>query len=176
MATLREARDLVVGDPEYGEPPRGPLDVAGDELDAAVEEILGLVAGVPTTELGQGRLAPALRQMAARSPVSTSVRVDLAADEATETVVYFVAAEALTNAVKHAAATHVRVVVRREQDSAVVTVTDDGVGGARVDGRGLRGLADRVAANGGRLRVESPPGAGTRIEARVPLSPRGSTA
>ena len=176
MATLREARDLVVGDQEYGEPPRGPLDVAGDELDAAVEEILGLVAGVPTTELGQGRLAPALRQMAARSPVSTSVRVDLAADDATETVVYFVAAEALTNAVKHAAATHVRIVVRRQHDTAVVSVTDDGVGGARVDGRGLRGLADRVAANGGRLRVESLAGAGTRIEARVPLSPLGSTA
>ena len=176
VATLREARDLVVGEQEYGEPPRGPLDVAGDELDAAVEEILGLVAGVPTTELGQGRLAPALLQMAARSPVSTSVRVDLAGDVATETVVYFVAAEALTNAVKHAAATHVRIVVRREHDTAVVSVTDDGLGGARVNGRGLRGLADRVAANGGRLRVESPPGAGTRIEARVPLSPLGSTA
>ena len=148
----------------------------GDELDAAAEEILGLVAGVPPPELGRGRLRRPCARWPGAPPSPLSVQVDLAADVSTETVVYFVGAEALTNAVKHAEATHVRVVVRREQDSALVTVIDDGLGGARADGRGLRGLADRVDATGGRLRVVSPPGAGTRIEARVPISPRGSTA
>ena len=88
-----------------------------------------------------------------------------------EAAAYYVACEALTNAVKHASATHVQ--VRTDQRDGVLrlVVADDGVGGAAANGgTGLAGLADRVAAQGGRLVVESPPGAGTRVAAEFPCA------
>jgi signal transduction histidine kinase len=89
---------------------------------------------------------------------------------AVETAAYFVVTEALTNVAKYAGATHARVVVRREDGQAVVDIRDDGVGGADVaGGTGLRGLGDRVGALDGTLSVESPPGGGTLVRARIPL-------
>jgi uncharacterized protein YhfF len=80
--------------------------------------------------------------------------------------------EALTNALKHANASEVRVEVRLLGQKLLVAIRDDGRGGADVDGgSGLAGLADRVAALGGTLRVESPPGEGTRLEASITLAP-----
>jgi signal transduction histidine kinase len=82
---------------------------------------------------------------------------------------YFVAAEALTNAGKHARATHIDVSARRCDGSLLLAVVDDGVGGAdEARGSGLAGLADRVAALGGQLRVESPVEGGTRVLAEFP--------
>jgi signal transduction histidine kinase len=87
-----------------------------------------------------------------------------------ESVAYFVACEALANVVKHAGAEAVAVTVTRREDEVAVEVVDDGGGGADLrGGTGLRGLADRVEALGGRLRVESPAGVGTRVTAELPL-------
>jgi signal transduction histidine kinase len=104
-------------------------------------------------------------------PIPVDVQVDSRRREPLlEITAYYVCTEALVNAVKHAraAGAHVRVV--EEEGRLRVEVSDDGVGGAGLDGGGgLRGLADRVAAVGGTLDVRSPPGAGTRVVAVIPL-------
>jgi signal transduction histidine kinase len=87
---------------------------------------------------------------------------------------YFIVSEALTNATKYAGAGAVRIRVAAETEDVVVEIADDGRGGADpARGTGLRGLADRIDALGGRLEVDSPPGAGTRLSARLPLRPLG---
>jgi signal transduction histidine kinase len=86
-----------------------------------------------------------------------------------EASAYFVVAEALTNVAKHAGAQSADVTARVDDSTLRVHVRDDGVGGARADGTGLLGLTDRVAALGGQLEIESPPGDGTRIAATLPL-------
>jgi signal transduction histidine kinase len=88
---------------------------------------------------------------------------------AVEATAYFVVAEALTNAAKHSSAEHAEVVARIEDGTLRVEVRDDGVGGASPNGTGLVGLADRLAVFDGRLEVDSPPGAGTRLTAAIPL-------
>jgi signal transduction histidine kinase len=89
--------------------------------------------------------------------------------EAIELAAYFVVAEALTNVAKYAGATHAKVNVGQHNGRLVVEVADDGVGGADPEnGTGLRGLADRLAVIEGRLEVDSPPGRGTTIRARIP--------
>ncbi len=117
-----------------------------------------------------GGLEPALSSLAERAPVPVDLlvlRERLPAD--IETAAYFVCSEALTNAAKYARASRVSVEVVRHERELSVTVIDDGVGGADpAAGTGLRGLADRIEALGGRLRVESPPQGGTRIVAAVP--------
>jgi signal transduction histidine kinase len=86
-----------------------------------------------------------------------------------EATAYFVVSEALANVAKHAAASSTRVTIRELTGRLVVQVSDDGPGGARPEGgSGLRGLADRVAAAGGALRIESSPGSGTHLEADIP--------
>jgi signal transduction histidine kinase len=88
---------------------------------------------------------------------------------AVEATAYFVVAEALTNVAKHARAGHARVTARIEDGTVHVRVRDDGVGGARPDGSGLIGLADRLTALGGDLRVDSPAEGGTLVAAAIPL-------
>ncbi len=91
--------------------------------------------------------------------------------EPVEAAVYYVVAETLTNIAKHAQAESATVSVTLVSNSAHVVITDDGVGGADpARGSGLRGLADRIEALDGGLRIESPPRAGTRIEAQIPCS------
>jgi len=88
---------------------------------------------------------------------------------AIEATAYFVVSEALTNVAKHAMAGSAEVTICRRPGRLVVEVSDDGAGGARPEGgSGLRGLADRVASVGGVLRIDSPPGCGTRLEADLP--------
>ena len=90
--------------------------------------------------------------------------------EPVEAAAYYLIAEAITNVAKHAHASHVSVSVLRENGRVLVSVADDGVGGADPGGgSGLHGLADRVEALHGNLRVDSPPGGGTRLEARIPV-------
>jgi signal transduction histidine kinase len=90
--------------------------------------------------------------------------------DAVEVAAYYLVAEAVTNAVKHADAGLVTVRISVEAKSARIEVADDGVGGTKIEGSsGLRGLADRVAALGGELTVDSPQGAGTRVSATVPV-------
>jgi signal transduction histidine kinase len=88
-----------------------------------------------------------------------------------EAALYFSAAEAVTNAAKHARPTQIEVHLGRQNGSAFVKVQDDGVGGASVDGgTGLRGLSDRLATLGGTMLIASPPGAGTTLLAEIPLA------
>ena len=148
---------------------REALAVAGTELDASVGEILALIDGVPPATLGNGGLVAAIARLAERCPlpVSVSATPDATTDVARETALFYVCSEAMANATKHARASRISIDLRRERDDLVIAISDDGVGGARLSGFGLRGLADRLAVHGGRLRVDSPPGAGTTLTARI---------
>jgi signal transduction histidine kinase len=145
------------------------LDGAVDEVTLAIEELRDLARGVRPAQLDDG-LAPALRELAGRSPVP--VEVTASAERFTgdlEAAAYFIASEGLTNAVKHARASRISVSANRDNGSLVVIVSDDGVGGAsEADGTGLRGLSDRVEAHQGALRVESTPERGTTLTAELP--------
>jgi signal transduction histidine kinase len=103
--------------------------------------------------------------------VRLSVELDGRLPEREEVAAYYVVAESLTNVAKYACASSAAVDVRQADGRLVVEVVDDGVGGADTGGgSGLRGLADRVEALGGRLRVWSPAGGGTRVEAEIPCA------
>ena len=147
------------------------LDAAVDEVVAAITDLRTIAAGLRPPRLDQG-LRAALADLARGAGVP--VALDAAAHRAppeVEAAAYYVACEALTNAVKHSSATQVQ--LRTDQRDGVLhlLVADDGVGGAAANGgTGLAGLADRVAAQGGRLVIESPPGAGTRIAAEFPCA------
>jgi signal transduction histidine kinase len=101
-------------------------------------------------------------------PVEVAVAVDRL-PAPVEATAYFVVAEALTNVAKHADATRATVRAHVEGDTLRLQMRDDGVGGARPDGTGLVGLADRLAVLDGRLRVDSPAGGGTLVAADIPL-------
>jgi signal transduction histidine kinase len=118
-------------------------------------------------------LGPALEALAERATVPVELRVELDGrlPQSVEVAIFFVVSEALTNVAKYADATAALVEVAVDQARVTVAVTDDGRGGADPrEGTGLRGLVDRVAALDGRLDVASPPGAGTRITATLPLA------
>ena len=105
----------------------------------------------------------------ANLPVELRVEVRERLPRPVEAAAYYIVAETLTNASKHARASHARVEVVRSDGTLLVSVADDGVGGADVQGgSGVRGLADRVDALGGTLAFESPAGGGTRVSARIP--------
>jgi signal transduction histidine kinase len=146
------------------------LAEAEQELHEALDELRELARGIHPAILTDGGLAPALRTLAERVPLPVDVEaVERRLPPAVETAAYFIVSEALANVVKHAHATHARVTLRAEDETATVTVEDDGVGGAdAAHGSGLRGLQDRTQTLGGRLSVESAPGAGTRVQAVLP--------
>jgi signal transduction histidine kinase len=148
------------------------LESAADELQVAVDELRELAQGIHPGVLVQGGLGAALEELAGRSPIPVSVESteERFAPEI-EGTAYFVASEGLTNVVKHAGATSAWIRARSENGTLVVEVEDDGVGGASLaNGSGLRGLADRVEARGGRLRVTSVAGAGTRLVGEIPCA------
>ncbi len=151
------------------------LGLACDELSAAQTELQDLARGLHPVALSERGLQSALESLlvGCEIPVTLDVSADgLPAD--VELAAYFIVSESLTNVRKYADAEAVRVRVARVADALDVEIVDDGSGGADpASGTGLRGLADRVDALGGRLEVESPPGAGTRISARLPLPPVG---
>jgi signal transduction histidine kinase len=151
---------------------RALLDEAHAESRAAVEELRDLARGIHPAILTDRGLAPALEQLASRAVVPTDVDgvPDHRLPAAVEATAYFVVAEALTNVGKYAEATQAAVRVTEADGRLVVEVRDDGRGGADpAGGSGLRGLADRVGALGGRLEVDSPVGWGTRVVADLPL-------
>ena len=141
------------------------------ELERAQVELIEFARGVHPRVLTEGGLAAALADLADRAPFP----VDLAVTEsrfpaAVEAAAYFVCAEALTNIGKYAEATRATIEVIRRDDAVTLSVTDDGRGGASMEaGLGLRGLADRVEALGGRLSLESRLGKGTVVSAELPL-------
>jgi signal transduction histidine kinase len=149
---------------------------ASDELAQSLEELRELARGIHPAALDQG-LDVALEALARRSEVPTTVSYEPGPrlPERIAFAAYFVASEALANVAKYAHASAATVSLLRTKTGAVIEITDDGVGGADpARGSGLRGLADRVEALDGRLRVSSPPGAGTVITAELPY--RSTTA
>ena len=146
------------------------VTTASDELALSMAELRELARGLHPAVLEHG-LATALEGLAARSTVATTVSYEPPGrlPEAVELAAYFVASEALANVGKYAQATSVTMRVWRAGTLAGIEVADDGIGGADdTAGSGLRGLADRVEALDGRLRVVSPPGAGTTVTAELP--------
>jgi signal transduction histidine kinase len=145
------------------------LDQIVSEVGAAIADMRQIAAGVRPARLDDG-LAAALHDLARSAPVI--VEVDASRERvaaSVEAAAYFVACEALTNAVKHGSASKVAMRAFRDDGSLYVSVADDGVGGAVVRrGSGLAGLRDRVAAQGGTFEVLSPRGGGTRIEVAIP--------
>jgi len=145
------------------------LDATVDEVGSAIADLRQIAAGVRPARLDDG-LSAALHDLARTAPVDVEVEANLPRVAASaEAAAYFVACEALTNAVKHASASRIAVRAQRENGSILLSVSDDGVGGAAPRrGSGLAGLKDRVAAHGGSLRIASPAGGGTHIEAVLP--------
>jgi signal transduction histidine kinase len=147
------------------------LEETRAELKRAQVELIEFARGIHPRVLTEGGIAAALADLADRA----AVRVDLAVTEsrfpaAVEAAAYFVCSEALTNIGKYAEASRATVEVIQRDGVVTLSVRDDGRGGATMEaGLGLRGLADRVEALGGRLLVESRPGAGTLVSAELPL-------
>ncbi len=145
---------------------------AREELSQALEELRELARGIHPAMLTDRGLEAALEGLVQRTPIP--VELEFTAPRlptGVEAAAYYVIAESLTNAAKHAGATGVRVSVVEAGDCVRVEVSDDGCGGVDTsNGTGLRGLADRVAALDGTMRVTSPPGHGTRVVAEIPLS------
>jgi signal transduction histidine kinase len=147
------------------------VDEISDKLGVALAELRELARGIHPAILTDRGLGPALQGLADRVPLPVECVVDLPERPSPpiEAAAYFVVGEALTNVARYAKADEVRVEIQRVGDDVVVTVEDDGVGGADADaGTGLRGLQDRLAALDGRLTIESPPGRGTRLRAVIP--------
>jgi signal transduction histidine kinase len=147
------------------------LTEAEGELGHALDELRELARGIHPAVLTDRGLAAALEALTARAslPVGLTCVPEDRLPDPIEAAIYYLVAEAITNVAKYAQATHGSVEVARSNGIATVVVSDDGVGGAKPNsGSGLVGLADRVEALGGRLRVDSPPGRGTRITAEIP--------
>ncbi len=152
------------------------IAAALEECQQAVGDLRDLGSGLHPSVLSHRGLRAAIASLTARAPVP--VEVDVTAERFAPTVeatAYFVIAEALANIGKHAGASEAAVSAATHDGWLRVRVSDDGNGGARMaGGSGLAGLQDRVAAVGGTLAVESRAGAGTTVEATVPLKPAGA--
>jgi PAS domain S-box-containing protein len=146
------------------------LVFAIDELAAGLDEIRELASGLHPAVLSERGLVAALEALALRAPVPVELDavLDRLLPEQVDAGAYYVVAEALANVHKHAGAGSVVVRATTDDRCLIVTVVDDGVGGADEEGEGLRGLADRVEALGGRLTLDSPAGGGTRLRAEIP--------
>ena len=145
------------------------LDQIVDEVGSAIGDLRQIAAGVRPARLDDG-LAAALRDLARTTPVPLEVDAPQERVAASvEAAAYFVACEAITNAVKHGSASKVAVRAHRENGTLHVRITDDGIGGATVRrGSGLAGLRDRVAAHGGTFEIVSPRGGGTTLQVAIP--------
>jgi signal transduction histidine kinase len=170
---LALALELRVLRASISDPEAGPLvDALAVRLDAALRDLRELARGIHPAILTRSGLEPAVAALAERAPVTVHVEstIEGRLPPAVEAAAYFVVAEALTNVARYADAPEARVELRRDGEAGIVVlVSDDGVGGADLStGSGLRGLQDRLAVVEGVLSIDSPPGAGTRLEARIP--------
>ena len=165
---LGMARDrAAAADPELG----SLIESASKEAREALTELRELARGIHPAVLTETGLTGAVQALVERSPVATTITAvpDERFPAPIEATAYFVVSEALANVAKHARADGAQVLIRKFPGRLLVEVSDDGTGGVRPErGSGLRGLADRVASVGGVLRVDSPPGGGTRLEADIP--------
>jgi len=164
---LGELEERLDGNTEL----RKRIEEARQEVTASLAELRNLAHGIHPAAVSDHGLAVALESLATRAPIPVQVigapRERLS--EHVELAAFFIASEALTNVAKHSRASSAVVEFDKTVELLIVEVRDDGVGGASADaGTGLRGLADRVEALGGRLRVWSPAGRGTRVRAEIP--------
>jgi signal transduction histidine kinase len=149
------------------------FDDAGTELSLAIDELRELAHGIHPTVLTEFGLAEAIRRLAAHStvPIQLHELPPTRLDDTSEATAYYVVAEAVTNAQKHAQASWIEVRAAAAKGVLHVAVVDDGVGGAAEGlGLGLQGLRDRVEAIGGSFEVDSAGGRGTRIAAAIPVA------
>jgi signal transduction histidine kinase len=165
---LRAAEAAV---PDGDDALRGRLSKTASGLSCVLSDLQEISRGLHPAILSKGGLLPAIKALARRAaaPVELDLHVDRRFEERLEVAVYYIVAEAVTNAIKHANATVVRIHLVAEEDGIHLTVEGDGVGGAAVgDGTGLIGVKDRVEALGGTIEVESPSGKGTSLDVRIP--------
>ncbi|MFC7307047.1 sensor histidine kinase [Streptomyces monticola] len=171
LVSLNVMLGLARLDVEDGSPLAGQLARAQEQVTLAVDELRELSRGVHPKALTDHGLAAAVENLAARSalPVTVDIGLPHRLPLAVETTAYFVTAEALTNATKHSRAPRAEVRARLHTDILTLTISDDGIGGADPEGgTGLTGLADRVAAADGRLRISSPQGGPTLLHVELP--------
>ena len=152
---------------------RADFDRVADGLAAALDELRDFSRGIHPAILTEGGISPALKALGRRSDVR--VKLDVGFEhrlpDAVEVAAYYTVSEALTNASKHASAARVWVSLRVDGDLLLLSIRDDGVGGADPSrGSGLTGLRDRIEALGGTIKIESPPGGGTLIEVEIPIA------
>ncbi len=151
---------------------RGQLAQVLAGLTGVSADLQEISRGIHPAILSRGGLGPALKTLARRSsvPVDLDLTLDRRLPDSTEVAVYYVVAEALTNAAKHAAASLVNVCADTHDATLRLLIRDDGIGGADFGkGSGLIGLQDRVEALGGHMEVASPPGSGTSVHIGIPL-------
>jgi PAS domain S-box-containing protein len=167
--SLRLAQNQVAKSPARAEE---LLEASREELMQALEELRELARGIHPAVLTDRGLEAALEALAGRAalPVEIDCIPDVELPPPVEAAAYYVVSEALANITKYAGASAVKVSIGQVDGYALVEVVDDGVGGADpTRGSGLSGLSDRVASLNGKLVIDSPPGAGTRIRAEIPL-------
>jgi signal transduction histidine kinase len=172
LSLAREVRAARAATPDDLVEHRAELTHLADRLERSLGSIREIALGLHPAILADGGLVPALRTLAGRSaiPVDLDVRVEGRLPDALELTAYYVVSEALTNTAKHARASRACVSAEAGDGVLRVAVRDDGRGGADLGtGSGLLGLKDRVEAIGGRLALESPPGAGTALTVELPL-------
>ena len=174
LVTLSVAlRTIEATMPAGSDGQRAEVARVADGLGAAVEELQELSRGIHPAVLTQGGLAPALKALRRRSPIRVTLDITFEhrLSDQVEAAVYYTVSEALTNASKHANASRVWVSVHLTEDGLHLSVRDDGVGGTDPSrGSGLTGLKDRIEALGGRIRIGSAPGNGTRIDVDIPTA------
>jgi signal transduction histidine kinase len=176
---VRLQMDLAAAERQLDEDPakaRALIAEAMQQSKDALEELRSLSRGFAPPILLDRGLVAALESAATRSPIPTTVTnllpngLDLS--EEIERNAYFAASEALTNAIKHSAATQIEIRVTSTAEDIVVTVSDNGTGGAATKaGHGLAGLRERMRGVSGSLEVHSPTGGPTLVSARLPLAP-----
>jgi PAS domain S-box-containing protein len=171
LMTLRSAQTRLLLDPEAA---AALLESTREHLERGLRDLRDLAHGIHPSLLVDHGVGAAVRALATRAPVPVVVTDGLQERlrPEIEAALYFSAAEAITNASKHARASEITVEIERDRDGVLVEVVDDGVGGAAAEnGSGLRGLRDRLATVDGSIEVQSSQSAGTRILARIPLAP-----
>jgi signal transduction histidine kinase len=173
VSVVLDVRNVQTSVPDTQPQLRKELDDIADSLVAALDDLREISRGIHPALLARGGLTPALKALARRSqlPVELDIKLDGRLPEHVEVAAYYVVAEALTNAAKHARPTAIRIAADVVDGRLRLTVRDDGIGGADpANGSGLTGLTDRVEALGGTITVHSPPGEGTTLQVRLPLS------
>jgi signal transduction histidine kinase len=166
-----QLRSIEAGVPSELGSLKGQISDAVSGLNAASNDLQELARGIHPAILSRGGLGPALKTLARRCAIPVTVHLDLGGriPEAAEVAAYYVVAEAITNSTRHAQASGMDIDVRVDGSELVLSIRDDGVGGADTsNGSGLIGLIDRVEALGGHLQIASPSGGGTALHVAIP--------